>query len=138
MSQVFLSCSECGQPIPVEQELLLNAIALNGVPPEVRHEPGCPGETVPVEGEAPVMRRFGIHFTLFEVSTDVELGDLGRELVVVHRRDGQPEYDVDPLSSMGHVVEAKTFATAVNGPFTDFLNKTWPRLQETAVIADSG
>lgn len=138
MTQLFLGCSKCGQPVPVEQEMVLNAVALTGNPPPVAHSM-CPGEEAPVNGERPVLRRFAITVAVAEVWPD---GDEAYPALEVTEQDvkwkdptlgGMP---LELLMRMQHTVEATNFPTAMNGPLSGWLEDTWIKARDAAVLAD--
>lgn len=135
----FLACSECGQLIPVDDELIRNALTINGEMPSVKHEPACPGAEVDAATGRVVERRFGIHLAMYEIpeGADADAYAGGVTLLLNPTLDNRdPDPTLDLLAEMGQIVVNPTFAGAVNGAFTEWLNKTWPKLQETAVIAD--
>lgn len=144
MAQVFLGCSKCGDPLPVDEEAVKNSLTLHGTLPSVQHDV-CPGTVAEGElGEAPPMRRFRAQI-LF-----VELPPLTDPKYAPEDEEGggrnpnvEPEFKVivdmesfDLLAGIGVTFEAESFSKAVNGPFTHWLNETWPKMQENAAYAD--
>jgi hypothetical protein len=144
MAQLFIACTRCGDPLPVDSEVLKNAIAL-GEDIAAAHDV-CPGQE-PTEpaGEAPALRRFRLQLIMWEVPPK---GD------PIYRSEDNPEgipldtpvtwkyvslagsAVVEELAGTGHTVDARNFAEAVNGPLTTWLNQTWPKMQESAAFAD--
>ena len=125
MSEVFVGCSKCGVPLPIAEEAARNMILL-GAPLTAAHDV-CPGTEVDPDTEQPVLRKFRAQVTLMELTGD-------RDEVDVHITavDG----DTEVLAGIGHTVESESFAQAVNGPLTVWLNETWPKLMEGAAFAD--
>lgn len=120
----------CGGSLEVEEQTLTNAAAL-GVQLSVEHDVCPTGE--PAEGvDAPQLRRFRVQVLMVEVAVDP---DNPQPAVTFPDPivDGEP---VEVLAGVGHTVEARNFAEAVNGPMTTWLNTAWPKMQEGAAFAD--
>lgn len=124
-AQVFLACQNCGTPMPVDEEMVKNSLAISGTMPTVAHD-ACPGTEVD-ETDAPVLRKFRAQVVLMELTGDAD--DVDVTITATH-------HGVEVLAGVGHTVEAETFARAVNGPFTAWLNDTWPKMMESAAFAD--
>jgi hypothetical protein len=131
MAQLFIACTKCGDPLPVDSEVLKNAIAL-GEDLNASHEV-CPGQEPAPSGDGPVLRRFRCELLLVEIGDDVE--DPAIEEWAIGMR-AHADAETDLLSAIGHTVHGRNFAEAVNGPVTTWLNKVWPQLQEGAAFAD--
>lgn len=142
MSDIFVGCSKCGQPLPVDAEAMRNALLL-GQEVTAAHDV-CPGqEAAPVD--APPLRRFRAQIIMWELPpaddpiyrSDDNPDGIPLDTPVTWKYaslDGSSE--VEELAGVGHTVEAESFAKAVNGPFTTWLNRTWPKMQENAAFAD--
>lgn len=131
MAQLFIACTRCGEPLPVDSEAIRNAIVL-GDELSAAHDV-CPGEEPPAEvGEEPVLRRFRAQVILMEMKGDRNDVDVPFDSDVEIIAGA----DVEILAGVGHTVEGRNFAEAVNGPLTTWLNQTWPKMQESAAFAD--
>lgn len=144
--KLTVACGRCGQPIPVEAQMVANAVAL-GEDLELEHAPGqCPHEHgVPVSETAP-LRRFRLQLMAVELPHEgseeyEELGVSERDAAAALRWSvgwQQPEgvLGLPFMAGIGHTVSARNFPEAVNGDLTSWLNTAWPRFQETAAFAD--
>lgn len=125
VSQIFLGCEKCGDPLPVDAEAFRTATAL-GDDMTVAHDV-CPGaEPVDIIEPAPLVeRRFRCQLTMYEIQADAD--------------DEWPrpgDERIEKLAGVGRTVTSRNFAEAVNGEFTNWLNRTWPTMQESAAFAD--
>lgn len=126
-AQIFIACEACGDPMPVDEELVKNSLVLSGTMPTARHDtcPGTEPDTEPVD--EPTLRRFRAQISLIELTGDRD--DVDVHITAV---DG----DAEVLAGLGHTVTGRNLAEAVNGPLTTWLNKAWPQIQESAAFAD--
>lgn len=128
MPMLSIPCAKgCGHNVPTDEQTLANAKFL-GVQLTVEHADGeCPTDDPP-EAEAPaVTRRFRVQLVAMEI-----LGaDPPPETEYVTAPDG-----VEVLAGLGETFTADSFAEAVNGPATAWLNTAWTKFQENAQFAD--
>ena len=128
-TRLTIPCAKCTRPIEVDEQTINNAAAL-GIPLTVEHDV-CPSDPVPV-ADPTSLRRFRVQFLVVELPTDPELGDV------------EPKFPdllyggvaVETLLGTGLTAEGRNLAEVVNGPFTTWLNRTWPKVQENAAFAD--
>lgn len=137
----------CGSILDVDQNMVTNMVAL-GQPLVFEHADGqCPTELADAaRGEERPDRRFRVQLAGFEVPLDADVPE-GSWIP----RDGWPVRGAQVLGGLGHDVTAKTFAAAVNGPFTRWLAErtmsaggmdrrlvsAWDRFCEMAAFADT-
>ena len=146
MAQISVPCSkDCGADVPVDEQTINNAAVL-GVKLNVAHDV-CPAkvEQVPNEPETVKQRRFRLQIILWEVpgrDDPIYLSDDNPDGIPIDTPVTwkYPSLDghavVEELAGIGTFVDGHGFATAVNGPMTEWLTKTWPTLQESAHLAD--
>lgn len=120
----------CGGSLEVEEQTLTNAAAL-GVQLSVEHDV-CPTGEPAEPGEAPQLRRFRVQFLMVEVPADPDNPDPA----VTFPDPVIDDTTLEVMAGVGHTVEARNFAEAVNGPMTTWLNTAWPKMQEGAAYAD--
>lgn len=100
-------CVVCTRPVVIEQDILQGAAAM-GVDLTIRHA-AC-GDTPPGKH-----RTFRVEITTYEVGPDDDLVKMG---------------------FIGKTVTAASYAAAVNGDMTTWLEAQWAELQEKSPIAD--
>lgn len=134
--KLTIECRNCHGPLEIDEQVLANAAAL-GVSLSAEHDV-CPGaETAVTPAETWTPRRFRAQILVYELAADQDAEALGRALTrPVHVDEGETPYDVEPLTGIGHTVVGRNLAEAVNGPITEWLNRTWPKVQESAAFAD--
>lgn len=136
--KLTIECRNCHGPLEIDEQVLANAAAL-GVTLSAEHDV-CPdaeatGLIVPTETWTP--RRFRAQILVYELTDGQDADALGRRLTRPVRIDeGEGAYDVEPLTGIGHTVVGRNLAEAVNGPISEWLNRTWPKVQESAAYAD--
>lgn len=126
MASLSVPCSKgCGSDVPVDEQTINNAVAL-GVTLNVAHDV-CPAavERVPNDPET-VEAHYRIQLFTYRVPDDADL-----EAADWQHPDG---YEV--LAGAGTTVAAPTYVAAVARPFTDWLTRTWPQLQEKSPAAE--
>lgn len=134
--KITIPCARCGVGIEVDEQTINNA-ALLSVNLTVEHGEGeCPTE-VSMAPNQPVevpKRRFRLQLSMYEIPADAdeEAIDYPNPVYV----PGEFDVELEPLAGAGHTSESINFPTAVNGPFTTWLNDTWPKLMENAALAD--
>lgn len=128
MSQLFIACKKCGQPVAVDEQLIKNALAL-GDDLTAQHDV-CPGEERPEPEQTPA-RKFRAQIVIAELPEDTPLDT--EVFVPAPVMNGEP---LELVCGAGYTVEARNAAEAVNGPLTTWLSQTWPKLQDNAAYAD--
>lgn len=131
----------CGQVIEVDQQMVTNMVAL-GQPLVFEHPPGkCPTEVADGAAAAQPDRRFRVQIIGYEVDPAAEIDERAWYVEVP---------GAELLGGIGQEVSAKSFASAVNGPFTRWLAERtlaaggneqryvsgWEKFQEQAAFAD--
>lgn len=129
MAQLFLACSKCKQPMPVDEQMVKNAMVLEQE--LIAAHDVCPGEERPTDAP-PALRLFRAQVVIAEIpAEDGADADVFCPAPVV---DGHP---LELICGAGKTVEAKGAAEAVNGALTNWMNEVWPTLQMNAQLADS-
>ena len=130
--KLSVPCKNCGGDLEVDEQTINNAATV-GTVLSVAHDV-CPG-TVQSAPNTPltVKHQYRLQLILTQAPDDPDDQDLWDTNV---RQESQSFAGCPALSGAGTTVEAATFAQAVNGPMTEWLNTTWPKLMESAAYAE--